>query len=126
MERYKVEFVFDNKSLFVQYVKAKNKRGAEKMFCLRSTLPVKKGMFINMYEKKGIVKTTLAYSYKINGKRIVDLLRCGSVNQFYDGVGFFDSCRLNRDICQALRAQGIKPTLNRKNNLRLFFRALER
>lgn len=126
MEKYKVETVLDNKSLFAQYVKAKNKQGAEKMFCLRSTLPVKKGMFINMYEKKGIVKTTLAYSYKINGKRIVDLLRCGSVNQFYDGVGFFDSCRLNHDICQALRAQGIIPSLNKKINLRLFFRTMAR
>lgn len=126
MEKYSVETIFDNKSQFIQNVMAKNKHGIEKIFCLRSILPVHKGDCVNVYEKKGIVNTTVAYSYKINDKRFVDLLRCADVKWFYDGIGFVDSCRLSRDIRQALRTNGVKPTLSRKNNLLLFYHIMER
>lgn len=52
MEKYSVETIFDNKSQFIQNVMAKNKHGIEKIFCLRSILPVHKGDCVNVYEKK--------------------------------------------------------------------------
>lgn len=66
------------------------------------------------------------YIYKVNGKRIVDLLPLLSLKGFYDEMSFIDACRLSLDIRGALRTYGITPTLNRQNNLQMFVNARQR
>lgn len=127
MEKYFVERTLDYKFPFGKCVIAKNKDGYEKLFSLRSYLPVKRGTVINVYyDNKGIINSMFAYSYKINGKRVVDLVRRPSVICFYKNLSFVDGCRLSCDIRQALKANGFVTVLSRKDNLRLFYRVLER
>ncbi len=97
----------------------------------RGTPLLKKGDTIKVYRTNYTFKPVdVAYSYKINGKRYVDLLQLPNTHlaekTFYNLLGFWDAFKLNQDIAQVLRQRDIKPSFDWVTNLKLFLHEHQR
>lgn len=94
------------------------------------SMPVfKAGDKIKIYESNSkYLPIELARSYKLNGRRYIDLQmqpRTDSgIAKIYKDLSFFDAVRLNWDIVQALCQRRIMPTLSKYTNMRLFLAEL--
>lgn len=88
----------------------------------RTNVKFEKGHAFKVYKTR--YGLDYAYSYKLGGKRYVDLMQVptnmSGVESFYEKLCMVDSILLNNDICSVLCRRGIKPTFNKMNNLRLF------
>lgn len=122
MEKYTVVKVSNQDFGNFQKVHVKNKKGITDDFYFDSVPELKSGTTIKVY--KTINNSVSAYSCKINGKQFVRLpiLPCSAYGftHFYDALKSMDACALDADIRSALKVRGIKPTINKINNLRLF------
>lgn len=127
MEKY---YVTENDThhdlAFCQNIKAQNKAQKTKHIILQhsiSTIPV--GTKIKVYEtaNKDPLPLTMAYSYKINGKRFVSIdyapQTMYAIEKFWSQLSFLDGVRLHREIKQELRQRGISPAFSKNSNLRL-------
>ena len=113
-------------SAFSQYREIQNKTGLTKCVVLHHSTPkIPVGTTVKVYETadKEPFPLTMAYSYKINGKRFItiDLVprTTYSIENFWSRLGFWDGVRLHRDIKQELRQRGILPAFSKNTNLRL-------
>lgn len=112
-------------------IKTSNGRLYTNMNIPRGKPLLKKGDAIKVYRTNYTFRPIdVAYSYKINGKRYVDLLQQPNTHfaekTFYNLLGFWDAFRLNLDIAQVLRQRDINPSFNRVTNLKLFLREHQR
>ncbi|MBE6457453.1 MAG: hypothetical protein E7011_01430 [Alphaproteobacteria bacterium] len=122
MEKYYV-YAVDNHGFFAQSVALKNKADRLKQVTVSHFPDIPIGTKFKVYDTKGSFGITLAYSYKVNNMRYVDLPwrpTNHGIKKFWNNLSFFDRVRLNADIKQALRQHGVVPALNKNTNLRLF------
>lgn len=123
MEKYYVSAV-DNHGFYSQSVTLKNKADMLKQVTVSHSIPdIPIGTKFKVYDTKGSFGITLAYSYKVNNMRYVELPwrpTNHGIKKFWKVLSFFDCVRLNADIKQALRQHGVVPALNKNTNLRLF------
>ncbi len=111
---------------FCQNIKAQNKAKKTKHIILQYSIPkIPVGTKIKVYEtaSKEPLPLTMAYSYKINGKRFVSIdytpQTMYAIEEFWSKLSFLDGVRLHRDIKQQLRQRGISPAFSKNSNLRL-------
>lgn len=124
MEKYYVLNV-DNHGFYSQSVTLKNKAGRLKQITVSHSIPnIPVGTMFKCYYESADAKPfslAMAYSYKINGRRFVELprrpLTMSVVRKFWNELGFFDSARLHRDIKQVLRQRKLRPSLSKATNL---------
>ena len=127
MEKY---YVTENDThhdlAFCQNIKAQNKDQKTKDIILQYSIPpIPVGTKIKVYEtaNKEPLPLTMAYSYKINGKRFVSIdyapQTMYAIEKFWSKLSFLDGVRLHREIKQALRRRGISPAFSKNTNLRL-------
>lgn len=104
--------------------------------CYNTVALFKPGDVIKVYktnDAEPIFNIEAACSYKLGGKRYVDLLReplvvlhsgvmarDSALRDFYNDLSFADSVRLNHDIARVLLQRKIKPSIFKTNNLRMF------
>ena len=128
MEKY---YVTENDThhdlAFCQNIKAQNKDKKTKDIILQYSMPkIPVGTKIKVYEtaNKDPLPLTMAYSYKINGKRFVSIdyapQTTYAIKEFWSKLSFLDGVRLHREIKQQLRRCGISPAFSKITNLRLF------
>jgi len=122
MEKYTVISVSNHNTGAFQKVRVKDKRGTTDEFYFESVPNLKSGTTIKVY--KDLKNSIFAYACKVNGKHFVRLpvlpYSTYAYAHFYDVFKSADVCALDKDICSALKTRGIKPTMNKANNLRLF------
>ena len=117
-----------NELTFFQTVTIQGKFGKVKTVlvdCSQPKIPV--GTTFKVYEtaaSQSVVQLRVAVSYKVNGKRFVNIYRRpitqSAIKEFWEDLSFWDRFCLHSDIKQALRQRGISPALNRNSNLQLF------
>ncbi|MBR6598553.1 MAG: hypothetical protein IKL37_05775 [Alphaproteobacteria bacterium] len=128
MEKYYVtENDTEHDLSFCQNIKAQNKAKKTKDIILQYSMPkIPVGTKIKVYEtaNKDPLPITMAYSYKINGKRFVSIdyapQTMYAIKEFWSQLSFLDGVRLHREIKQQLRRRGISPAFSKITNLRLF------
>ena len=90
----------------------------------RSEPQIPTGTKIKEYRCNDFVALNMATSYKIKGKRYIDIHRFpqsqSAIKSFWQDLSFFDRIVLNAELMQALLQRGIMPTLSKNTNLRLF------
>lgn len=122
MEKYTVINVSNNDVGAFKKVRVKDKKGGTDDFYFDDVPSLKSGTTIKVY--KNLKNVIFAYSCKVNGRQFVRLpvLPCSAYSfvHFYDALGSADACALDQDICSVLKTRGIKPTMNKISNLRLF------
>ena len=127
MEKYYVtQGDTDHDLAFSQYIKIQNKTGLTKCAAMHHSIPkIPVGTMVKVYEtaNKEPLPLTMAYSYKINGKRFITIdwapQTTYAIGEFWSKLGFWDGVRLHRDIKQELRRRGISPAFSKNTNLRL-------
>lgn len=128
MEKYTVVKVINHEVGTFQKVHVKDKKGATKDFYFDTIPELKSGITLKVY--KNLKDSISAYSCKVNGKQFVRLpiLPCTekAFSRFYDVFKSADACALDVDICSALKVRGVKPTMNKANNLRLFISEMKK
>ena len=129
MDKFKISSVKYCEGDIYQTVYLNGKKGHNRRVDItRTASKFEKGHAFKVYKTQ--LGLDYAYSYKLGGKRYVDLMQrpinMSAVEGFYEKLSMFDSILLNNDICSVLRRRGIKPTFNKMNNLRLFLFELPR
>ncbi len=129
MDKFKISSVKYCEGDIYQTVYLNGKKGHNRRVDIhRTASKFEKGHAFKVYKTQ--LGLDYAYSYKLGGKRYVDLMQrpinMSGVEGFYEKLSMFDSILLNNDICSVLRSRGIKPTFNKMNNLRLFLFELPR
>lgn len=111
---------------FSQHIEIQNKTGLTKCVVLHHSTPkIPVGTKVKVYEtaNKEPFPLTMAYSYKINGKRFISIdwapQTTYAIEDFWSKLGFWDGVRLHRDVKQKLRQRGIFPAFSKNTNLRL-------
>lgn len=125
MEKYKVVKA-DVKNAFYQTLELKGNNiwAYDRLKSIqvdRTNPKFKKGDNFKIYRDKYGIE--VAYSYKLQGERFVDLhampeSRFG-IDTFFNDMCWGDRVRLGADIRRALKRFKIKPTMSRINNLSL-------
>lgn len=123
---YVIEADSDHNIGFCQHIKIQNKQGAVKDVMPQHSIPkIPVGTKVKVYEtaNQEPFPLIMAYSYRINGKRFVNIDRVPkttyAIDLFWSELGHFDCMRLHHDIKQALRQRGIAPAYSKHTNLRL-------
>lgn len=124
MEKYYVTKV-ENHQQFCQIVTIKNKSGQTEVVTVGHSIPeIPLGTKFKVYKTrhKEPFSLSLAHSYKIKGKRFINLAQqptsiYGIKHAFWNKLKGFDCIQLNHDIKQVLRQRDIKPSLNKNTNL---------
>ena len=111
---------------FSQHIEIQNKTGLTKCVVLNHSTPkIPVGTKVKVYETadKEPFPLTMAYSYKINGKRFISIdwapQTTYAIEDFWSKLGFLDSVRMHRDVKQKLRQRGFSPAFSKNTNLRL-------
>ena len=116
----------DNHAPFCQIVTIQNNVGETRVITLgQSIAAVPVGTTFKVYEtmNKEPFPLEIAHSYKIDGKRFVNIplqpITMDGIKRFWTQLSFWDSIRLQLDINQALHRQKIAPAFNKNTNLYL-------
>ncbi len=127
MEKYYVIESDDQHGIgYCQHLKIKNKAGRVQDLLPPHSIPkIPVGTLVKIYEtaNQEPFPLTMAYSYRINGRRFVNISRAPytkhGIEEFWSELNFFDCLQLHRDIKQALRNRDIVPAFNKNSNLQL-------
>ncbi len=129
MQKYYVQST-DNSGLCqeVKVTAGKSPIAIKKTFLLNQSNPLSVGTKIKAYShnkgREAGIDIILARTYKIQGKRYIDLMQNNPsdyfVDDFFDNLSFYDSVRLNWDFIQYLCQRKVVPALSKRSNMRLF------